>query len=99
MAQGMVLTIAIWADPKSNMNWLESCDTHRQYDCKKNSKFTSTDVWRDAPPGTWRGPVDHYTNFSASFGNGTLSHSYPGIPPWSRFQSQLTCPRSGSSPK
>ncbi|CAE7357939.1 cbhB [Symbiodinium natans] len=48
LRRGMVMVLALWADPSGNMNWLDSCHTNKtDYDCSLHEKFDAS-VWTQA---------------------------------------------------
>merc|ERR1712039_572046 len=96
--KGMVLTLAIWSDSASDMTWLDSCLANKsQYDCAKHWRPTSSQVFAEAPPGAWRGPVDAYTDFATSFASKTVDLSFPEIPSDWRSQGPFECSKSGTT--
>jgi len=101
MDRGMVLSLAIWADPDSNMNWLDSCMQNiSKFDCSLHPTFDSTDVfweaWREQP-GAWRGPVDVYPHLNTSFESQTITLSYPYVPMWMKTQTPFQCAKTVGS--
>mmetsp|Transcript_75410 Transcript_75410/g.208786 ORF Transcript_75410/g.208786 Transcript_75410/m.208786 type:complete len:402 (+) Transcript_75410:1-1206(+) len=95
MDRGMVLSLAIWSDGGSNMNWLDSCmENVSRYNCSMHPRFNSSDIFWDAWPGAagaWRGPVDVFPNVSTSFESQTTTLSYPYIPTWMKTQTPFQC--------
>jgi len=93
LERGMVMALALWSDPGGNMNWLDSCLSDA-YDCAGSSP-ASPKVFEDAPPGTWRGPVDAFPDMASSFASETVELSYPGIPEDWRSQAPFECSQAG----
>eukprot|EP00442_Polarella_glacialis_P058969 CAMPEP_0115151884 /NCGR_PEP_ID=MMETSP0227-20121206/65852_1 /TAXON_ID=89957 /ORGANISM="Polarella glacialis, Strain CCMP 1383" /LENGTH=581 /DNA_ID=CAMNT_0002562429 /DNA_START=55 /DNA_END=1800 /DNA_ORIENTATION=- len=91
---GMVMVLALWSqEGEGNMNWLDSCaaNPHKSYNCSDHATFDSAKVFKDAPPGTWRGPADYYPQLATSFNDRTIKFSYPGIPSAWKTQSKFSC--------
>eukprot|EP00931_Biecheleriopsis_adriatica_P005067 TRINITY_DN10662_c0_g1_i1.p1 TRINITY_DN10662_c0_g1~~TRINITY_DN10662_c0_g1_i1.p1 ORF type:complete len:528 (-),score=116.41 TRINITY_DN10662_c0_g1_i1:295-1878(-) len=94
LRKGMVMVLAIWADPGGNMNWLDSCDANATvYSCADNALFSNA-TWEEAQkvaPGSWRGPADYYKDFATSFKTKPVTFSYSGIPAAFRTQAMFDC--------
>jgi len=94
LRKGMVMAIALWADPGGNMNWLDSCSRNKsEFDCSLRPTFDSS-VWEEAwkaLPGSWRGPADYYPDFATSYQTRAVSFNYAGIPAAYRTQVKFTC--------
>ncbi|CAE7206916.1 CBH1, partial [Symbiodinium pilosum] len=94
LRRGMVMVLALWADPSGNMNWLDSCHGNKSvYDCSKHPKFDDS-VWEQAhaaKPGIWRGPADFFPDYETSYKTKDVFFNYPGIPPLIRSQVRFGC--------
>jgi len=96
LRRGMVMVLALWADPGGNMNWLDSCKTNATetgYDCEKHDKFNDA-VWKEAnavKPGMWRGPADYYPSYEDSYKTKDVLFSYSKIPLPLKTQVRFGC--------
>lgn len=92
--RGMVMVLALWADPSGNMNWLDSCHTNKTiYQCSEHTKFDES-VWAQASavkPGIWRGPADYYPDYETSYKTKDVFFNYDGIPALIRSQVRFGC--------